>query len=102
MTIIWLPTAEKHLDLIYRFIAQDSAQSANKWAEVVFRKIEQLKLFPYSAPREVILSKFPEDFRSLLVKKDYKIVYYVDKDIIYIVAVWNCRQNPANLTHMAT
>ena len=52
-----------------------------------------------------ILSKHPflgiqsdvENVRAL-VEGDYAIFYQVDKETIRITTIWDCRQNPDNLT----
>jgi len=49
------------------------------------------------APIEPLLSEFSELYRSLVIRKTYKVVYYIADDIIFIVAVFDCRQNPGKL-----
>lgn len=39
----------------------------------------------------------PMIYRSLVACKHYKLIYRVEKNIIKIVAVWDCRQNPKKL-----
>jgi hypothetical protein len=29
--------------------------------------------------------------------KHYKVIYYVEKNVIYIATIWDCRQNPVKL-----
>lgn len=46
---------------------------------------------------EPLLEDFPQAFRALVVKKHYKVIYYIEKDTIYAVTIWDCRQNPNKL-----
>ena len=48
------------------------------------------------APIESLLEDRDKVYRALVVDK-YKIVYYVENNIIYIAAVWDCRQNTEKL-----
>jgi plasmid stabilization system protein ParE len=54
-----------------------------------------------SSPRlgkvEPSLDDIPGGYRSLIVKRTYKIVYQTGGGMVYIVAVWDCRRNPAAL-----
>jgi hypothetical protein len=46
---------------------------------------------------EPLLWEFAEEYRYLVVG-NYKLVYYIDcETAIYIVAVFDCRQNPEKL-----
>ena len=45
---------------------------------------------------EQALSSEPQGFRSL-VHELYKIIYFIEDDIIYISAIFDCRQNPDKL-----
>ena len=45
---------------------------------------------------EQALSSEPQGFRSL-VHEHYKIIYFIEDDIIYISAIFDCRQNPDKL-----
>lgn len=45
---------------------------------------------------EELLKHRKECFRSL-VEGNYKIIYYVVNDTIYVATLWDCRQNPIRL-----
>jgi plasmid stabilization system protein ParE len=97
MNIVILPDAEMHLNNIYDFIKVKSEKSAINLYNNILDEIERLRFFPQIAAIESILSDFPETFRSLVVKKTYKVIYFVKNETIYIVAIWDCRQNPNTL-----
>ena len=50
---------------------------------------------PGMGKKEPLLEKEPEGYRSLVVHPNYKLVYYVDGDTIYIVDLWDTRREPA-------
>ena len=54
---------------------------------------------PYLGPVEPLLADRMQTYRSVVVAKLNKMVYYVEDDdkIIYVVAFWDCREEPATL-----
>ena len=50
---------------------------------------------PGMGKKEPLLEKEPEGYRSLVVHPNYKLVYYVNGDTIYIVDLWDTRREPA-------
>jgi plasmid stabilization system protein ParE len=97
MVIVWLPQAEEALNSIHFYYSEKSLQAASKMISDIKQATERLVDYPEKAFREPLLSERPETFRSLIIKKIYKIIYYVNGDIIYIADIWNCRQNPITL-----
>ena len=100
MEIIWQPEARNAVRDIYYFYEPKSSITANEIIEDINTSAEYLAIFPQMAPIEPFLSGKNETFRALLVKKLFKIIYYVDEiaDEVVIVTVWDCRQNPEKLT----
>ncbi|MDR1896354.1 MAG: type II toxin-antitoxin system RelE/ParE family toxin [Prevotellaceae bacterium] len=98
MEIIWLPLAEKAIDDIFGFYAEKNVYVARKIVSDILRATERLSDFPEMAAVEQFLQEQPKTFRSLVVKKIHKVVYYIETDRIYIADVWDCRQNPEMLT----
>lgn len=64
---------------------------------IFLMKPDGLLHFPEMAQAEPLLSEFIETYRSLLVRNAYKVVYYIKNETIFIVAVFDCRQNPEKL-----
>ena len=92
----WLESAERDIDLIYDFYALDkSIKVADKIYNEIVDASYSLIDFPLMAPIELELTnERKRQFRSLLVRKHYKIVYFIEGDFIYIAAVWDCRTEP--------
>ena len=55
MKIFWTATAERHLDIIYDYIAQDSKIYALRTIDNITRKTQQIGQFPMSG-RKVLLN----------------------------------------------
>lgn len=51
---------------------------------------------------EQLLDGEPEMFRSLVVLRRYKVIYYVTDETIYVADIWDCRQDPAILKESTT
>jgi len=97
MKITWLPLAVQNMDDIYDWHAEKSVQAAIKLYNDIYDSIDRLKEQPNMAAIEPILSDLSKTYRSLVVRSNYKVVYYTVNDIIYISAVWDCRQNPKKM-----
>jgi len=97
MIIQWTQKAENQLDEIFDFIKVESEISAVRIYNQILDEVEILAKFPNIAPVEPLLENEPITYRSLLVKRRYKVVYFVNDKLIYIVAVFDCRQNPDKL-----
>jgi plasmid stabilization system protein ParE len=94
MKIKFLIAAEEHLDDIYNLIAEKSKQAAINLYNDFLDEIERLRDFPQMAAVEPVLINEPQIFRALVVRHNYKVIYYIEGDTIYIAAIWDCRQNP--------
>jgi plasmid stabilization system protein ParE len=99
MAVIWLPHAELDLDNIYFYYESKSPQAAAKLVADIVRATMRLPDFPQMAAREPLLADQPEEFRALLVRKRYKVIYHIEDETIFISTVWDCRRNPDALIH---
>lgn len=94
MKIKFLIAAEEHLDDIYNLIAEKNERAAIDLYNDFLDEIERLQDFPQIAAIEPVLAGELQIFRALVVRHNYKVIYYTDVDTIYIAAIWDCRQNP--------
>lgn len=95
MRLLWLEPAEEDLDSIYDFYVRDkSIKAASKIYNDLLDGVEILFDFPQIASIEPELSDGSEVYRSLVVKKYFKIIYFLEEGSIYIAAIWDCRQDP--------
>lgn len=95
MNLFWLPTAEEDLDLLYHYYAKDKSK---KYAVKIYNEIldsaEQLVDFPEMGIVEQELSEDKNEYRSLLVRRHFKLVYLIEKSSVYVIALFDCRQDP--------
>ena len=98
MQIVWTKEAQEDLENIYRFWASKNEQYSARLYNSLIDEAEVLRRFPKIGVLERFLTHRPEQFRSLLANKYYKLVYTVVNDDIAIHAVWDCRRNPDTLT----
>lgn len=88
--IIYLPEAEKSLDNIFSYIQLDSEKSAIDVYNNIIDEIERLAIFPNIGMVHFSIT----GVRTLVIAKNYIVVYNVDNEIIKIYLIWDCRQNP--------
>lgn len=95
MRLLWLQLAEEDLDSIYHFYSTDkSIKAAIKLYNDILDATEKLIDFPLIAAIEPKLSEDEDEYRALVVRKHFKIIYFIEEDVVYIAAIWDCRQNP--------
>ena len=92
--IVW--SAKAKIDLLqileYFYIRNGSKTYSVKLNSKIRRAIRLLSNHPFLG-----LQSDVENVRTL-VEGDYAIFYQVDKETIRIMTIWDCRQNPDNLT----
>jgi len=84
MKVHWTETAERHLDAIYGFIAQDSTTYALRTVDRITRKSQQIGEFPMSGRR--VPEYDMEQIREVFVGP-YRIIYHIKSYQIDVIAV---------------
>ena len=74
--------------------------SAIKFSGQVDDKIRMLLRFPESGHPEPLLKDRKKFYRAKIINRRYKLIYYVDGEVIRLSAVWDIRMNPARLVNM--
>lgn len=98
MRLQWFPDAKQDLNRIYDFYFKKSPRAAAKLYNSILDEALLLENHPYIAAIDPVFEDFAETIRSLVVVKGrFKVTYYVENDIIYVIIVWSCRQNPERL-----
>ena len=95
--VLWSSKSEADIQSIYDYYLQFNEVAAIKMATAFRTKALLLKKNPYIASVEPSLTGFPKKYRSLITKRKYKLIYTVENDHVFIVRVWDCRQNPEKL-----
>ncbi|OQX80450.1 MAG: hypothetical protein B6D61_02015 [Bacteroidetes bacterium 4484_249] len=97
MNIIWTYFARDELFQIYEYYRDNvSAKVARNIIKSLEKRIDILHSFPYSGQIEETLKVLNENHRYL-VEGNYKIIYKVDQNIIYITDVFDTRRDPQYL-----
>ena len=84
MKVHWTDTAQRHLDAIYHFIAQDSPVYAKRMVDRLTRRSGQIGEFPFSG--RSVPEYEAEQIREV-IEGSYRIIYYVKTDQIDVLAV---------------
>jgi plasmid stabilization system protein ParE len=93
--VVWTAKAFKDLKSIYNLIAKNSKPAAKKVVDAILDREEQLKTQPTSGTIETRL-KLKREYRFLL-QKHYKIIYREGKTNLYVIKVFDTRQNPKKI-----
>ena len=93
--IVWHTTAIQQLQEIYDYYYQHmSSVVADNLIDDLLEAPDQLIRFPNSGAIEPMLQDMPVVFRYVLVRRTYKIMYYVQDDTCHLAAIWDTRNNP--------
>ena len=61
--------------------------------------IQLLEGYPQLGPTEPLLTMFPSEYRSVVIKRLTKMVYRILEDHIEIADIWDCRREPKTLAN---
>ena len=89
MKIIWAPLAIDRASEIAEYIARDKPSAAEKWINMVFSKVEQLKSSPEIG--RVVPEIRNDQFRGLIYG-NYRIIYRIEKTQISILTIRHGKQ----------
>ena len=73
-------------------------KTVGRWQEQMSRIMHRLKMMPESYPFVPELQKWRK-YRGAIIMKNFKIIYFYneEKDIIWLVDLWDLRQDPSKL-----
>jgi toxin ParE1/3/4 len=95
--IEWSELSEHQLKDIFDYYSfEASPRIADKIINRIINSVSVLEKNPLSGQKEELLSEYPEDFRYI-VESNYKIIYWLNGNIITIASVFDCRQNPLKI-----
>lgn len=89
---------EEYLRIVSVFAEFAGTRSAIFFIERVRERGETLIKHPEIGHPETLLSDRKCMYRSISINKNYYFIYHVTKTTIWIVDIWDRRQNPARLT----
>ena len=101
MQVKFTDKAIAHLERILDVHLEYSGElSAIKFGKLVDEKLKDLTRFPYTGFPEPLLAKRKKLFRATILKSHYKMIYYVEDDVIWVAAFWDTRMNPDRLRRL--
>lgn len=90
MRIIWSPLAIERAHEAAAYIARDKPAAALRWLDGLFEVTDRLETFP-EAGRVVPEIGLPE-FREVIYRRTYRVIYRVEKARVSILTVRNFAQ----------
>ncbi|MBK8482971.1 MAG: type II toxin-antitoxin system RelE/ParE family toxin [Saprospiraceae bacterium] len=82
--IVWTELALEDLKIIHNYIAQDSTSYASRFIDKLLARVKQLETFPKSGR---VVPEFGIDSIRELIEGNYRIVYKVNSEAVYIARV---------------
>ncbi len=90
--IILTDTALNDLDSIYYFRENPTAK---RMVKTILKEIKILQRHPESGSINHLFANEEKRIRALVVAKGrYKVLYYLEREQVYIARLWDCRRNP--------
>lgn len=94
MKVIWDSRAINGREQIADYIREHfGAKYKNLFLQHVRQTTKMLKRHPESGSIDPLFADRPRTYRSIVVDNLSKIVYFVEGDIVYIAAFWDCRKD---------
>ena len=90
MEVHWTDSAEKHLDSIYEYIAQDSSYYAKRMVGKLTLKSIQISQYPHSGR---VVPEYENEKIREIIESPYRIIYKIKSDQIDILAVIHGARN---------
>ncbi|MBQ7531064.1 MAG: type II toxin-antitoxin system RelE/ParE family toxin [Paludibacteraceae bacterium] len=101
--IIWHDSAKEHLaDIFTYYMDNVSQQVAYSFLHSILTGVESLANMPRKGARELLLANRKYEYRHLVIRRNYKIIYFIDNEECHIVAIWDTRQKPTTLIAKVT
>ncbi|MDF9828831.1 plasmid stabilization system protein ParE [Parabacteroides sp. PF5-6] len=98
MKISWMPKALRDMNEMYAYYEKKDPKAAAKMYNNILDIVDLFATNPYLGAIEPLICKSRKTYRSFVSSNSRnKIIYYVEDGTVYIVRVWDCRQNPKKL-----
>lgn len=90
MEVIWTSQSVRQLNKYADFIAEDNVSAAEKWVLTLLSKTDQLRDLPKSGRT---VPEYNDPNLREIIEGDYRLIYRIKKDKIFIQSVRHTRQN---------
>jgi plasmid stabilization system protein ParE len=98
MQVEYNAKAIKHISSTFDYYLKNYGKQATKnLAIAIDEKVNKLMRFPEMGFPEPLLQDRRFLYRSILIDKNHKLVYYIKGETIRIAALWDMRMHPQRL-----
>lgn len=95
MNVIWYNRAEQSMRQIERYIFSKFGEYTRaSFMRELEQSIQSLSEMPRLGSIDPLLEHRSKTYRSLIIHRMSKLVYYVEDDTIHIAAFWDTRREP--------
>lgn len=95
MRIKWTPLARRHLrNTLHVVLIHAGSRSHSQLANKVIEWQQILKEMPEAVSLEPLLRHRALPYRSIVINKLNKLIYYIDNETIIIADFWDTRREP--------
>lgn len=95
MKVIWSKKADDELQRIEKYISIKFGNSSlRSYIQEVDKTSDILAETPEYGKIDSLFSKHSKTYRSVIIHKLSKLVYYIDGETIHIAAIWDTRREP--------
>ena len=99
MTIVWSKKALRKLNATADYIADEfGANRAARFLRDAMKMVATLEQFPENGQVEMLLKGTRYQYRHLVISKQSKLIYRIDKSKVRVVDFWPTKQDPDVLT----
>ena len=99
MRIVWTARYNKSLEYIFTCARDVYSRTTLKKLNSSIKSIEAILIEnPLLGAVEPLLRGREQEYRHIVIKPLFKIIYRIEDDIIYMIDIWDSRRNPKNLT----
>ena len=96
--IKWHDSAREHLRKIFNFNIDHFSESyAYSILGEVLGEVQDLENFPQKGAPELLLEGREYEYRRLVIREKYKVIYFLVDDEAHIAAIWDVRRDPKTL-----
>lgn len=97
MKIYWHKRADAALHQIEDYVLQEFGELVRQeFMDEVEEAVNALANMPNMGKLDSLFSHRKQEYRSIIVRRLNKVVYYIKGDIIHIAAFWDTRREPKN------
>lgn len=102
MTIHWHKKADASLHRVKQYILQKFGEKVRQeFMDEVDRSVSVLANMPTSGKTDPLFAHRKQVYRSIIIRRFNKVVYYIKDDTIYIAAFWDTRREPKDQADQA-